>query len=120
MALAGEFRDEDGKIQRLDAAIFADTGWEPQSVYDHLDWLESVVDGRIPIVRVSNGQNLRDDSVAFRMAHGTNGDGLSIPVFFKHDDGTKGMFQQRRCTEQYKLRTIAKYIRFCCECDEPD
>jgi 3'-phosphoadenosine 5'-phosphosulfate sulfotransferase (PAPS reductase)/FAD synthetase len=24
-----------------DVAIFADTGWEPEKVYKHLDWLES-------------------------------------------------------------------------------
>lgn len=24
-----------------DCAIFADTGWEPKSVYDHLEWLMS-------------------------------------------------------------------------------
>ena len=33
------------------AAIFADTGWEPQQVYDHLDWVESL-GLPIPIVRV--------------------------------------------------------------------
>ena len=26
---------------RPDFAIFADTGWEPRSVYRHLDWLRS-------------------------------------------------------------------------------
>jgi hypothetical protein len=27
----------DGQLPRLDAAVFADTGWEPRAVYDHLD-----------------------------------------------------------------------------------
>ena len=30
----------DGHLPKLDHAIFADTGWEPQSVYTHLDRLE--------------------------------------------------------------------------------
>ena len=29
------------EIKPPDYAVFADTGWEPQAVYDHLDWLES-------------------------------------------------------------------------------
>lgn len=28
-----------GDMPPLDFAVFADTGWEPQSVYDHLSWL---------------------------------------------------------------------------------
>src|SRR3954453_22297778 len=55
MALHGEFPD------CLDCAIFADTGWEPTAVYEHLDWLEGrAKDGGIPIHRVSAG-NLRQD-----------------------------------------------------------
>lgn len=39
-----------------DCAIFADTGWEPQAVYDHLDRLEANAraDG-LPVHRVSAG-----------------------------------------------------------------
>src|SRR5438132_14380114 len=55
MALHGEFQD------RLDCAIFADTGWEPKAVYEHLDWLEArAQEGGIPVYRVSAG-NLRQD-----------------------------------------------------------
>ena len=41
-----------------DAAIFADTGWEPQGVYDHLDWLETQLP--YPVHRVSKGHRLQD------------------------------------------------------------
>lgn len=52
----------DGVLPRIDAAIFADTGWEPRAVYDHLDRLDREVAGPagIPIHRVSQS-NLRDD-----------------------------------------------------------
>lgn len=52
----------EGVLPKLDAAIFADTGWEPQGVYDHLDRLERDVlkPAGIPLYRVSNGR-LRDD-----------------------------------------------------------
>lgn len=55
---------ENPKQARLDAAIFADTGWEPASVYAHLDRLEREVarPAGIPIYRVSVG-NIRDDAL---------------------------------------------------------
>ena len=28
-------------LEKPDVAVFADTGWEPPSVYQHLDWLEN-------------------------------------------------------------------------------
>src|SRR3954464_850519 len=55
MALRGEFPD------RPDCAIFADTGWEPAAVYEHLEWLEGEAEkGGVPVHRVSAG-NLRQD-----------------------------------------------------------
>jgi hypothetical protein len=54
----------DGVLPKLDGAIFADTGWEPDTVYEHLDRLEVEVarPAGIPIYRVSNG-NLRNDAL---------------------------------------------------------
>src|SRR5207245_7574549 len=55
IALHGEFPE------RLNCAIFADTGWEPQAVYHHLDWLEGKArEGGIRVHRVSSG-NLHQD-----------------------------------------------------------
>jgi hypothetical protein len=42
-----------------DLAIFADTGWEPARVYEHLDWLSSPDVLPFPIHTVSAG-NIRD------------------------------------------------------------
>ena len=46
LALMAE-RGEYG-LPKPDVAVFADTGWEPPSVYEHLDWLSgsAVVRGR--------------------------------------------------------------------------
>ncbi|TDD54543.1 hypothetical protein E1286_04960 [Nonomuraea terrae] len=53
----------EGRIKPFDAAIFADTGWEPQRVYDHLDRLTEYADAHgLPIVRVSTS-NIRDDAL---------------------------------------------------------
>ncbi|WP_431935771.1 hypothetical protein [Micromonospora sp. RP3T] len=53
----------DGTLPGLDGAIFADTGWEPRKVYEHLARLEKVLNAAgIPLYRVSAG-NLRADSI---------------------------------------------------------
>lgn len=53
-----------GELPKLDGAIFADTGWEPQAVYTHLDKLEREVlePAGIPLYRVSEG-NIREDAL---------------------------------------------------------
>jgi hypothetical protein len=62
MALAGE-------IEPIDAAIFADTGWEPAAVYTHLERLEAAsVAAGVPVHRVTAG-NIRDDHTDPQGAH---------------------------------------------------
>jgi hypothetical protein len=100
MAESGELGDVP------DCAIFADTGAEPQSVYDHLAKLKLAVS--FPIYEVSAG-NIRDDLV-----RGTNSGGVkrfaSIPFFL--DRGKLGIGMARRqCTSEYKIHPINKKIR---------
>ncbi|SCX22555.1 hypothetical protein DSM25558_3172 [Agrobacterium sp. DSM 25558] len=42
-----------------DCAIFADTGWEPKAVYEHLEWLMSPNVLPFPVHIVSAG-NIRE------------------------------------------------------------
>src|ERR1700741_5452756 len=54
----------DGTLPGLDAAIFADTGWEPPAVYRQVQRLTDVLwlwGGKIPVHRVSRG-NIRTDT----------------------------------------------------------
>lgn len=87
-----------------DAAIFADTGWEPAAVYEHLDRLaDRLAEAGIPLHRVSKG-NLRDDSLdpGHRYA--------SVPYFVRNPNGTEGM-GRRQCTSEYKLAPINRKVR---------
>ena len=88
------------------AAIFADTGWEPQDVYDHLDWLAG--ETSIPITRVSNGRNLREDTMEGLRHDGKTGF-LDIPHFI----GTPGraVISKRQCTIHYKITPIQQAAR---------
>ena len=42
-----------------DCAIFADTRWEPPSIYEHLEWLAGQL--RFSLYVVDNGRSLRED-----------------------------------------------------------
>lgn len=95
----------DGVLPKLDAAIFADTGWEPRAVYAHLDRIEREVaePAGIPIIRASSG-NIRDDALdpEHRFA--------SMPLFILNKDGSPGM-SRRQCTSEYKIKPIKATVR---------
>ncbi|MFE9886817.1 hypothetical protein [Streptomyces scopuliridis] len=95
----------EGVLPKLEAAIFADTGWEPRAVYEHLDRLERecLKPARIPLYRVSAG-NIRNDALdpTHRFA--------SMPLFIKNQDGGDGM-TRRQCTSEYKLKPIKAQVR---------
>ena len=102
----------EGRIPPYDVALFADTGWEPRSVYDHLARLEAFAGAGAPIERVRNpggtpGRptgNLRDDSL-------TPGAFVRIPVFVKSRDRSDASMVRRQCTNEYKVVPIKAAIR---------
>lgn len=95
----------EGRIGPLDAAIFADTGWEPKAVYAHLDRLEREVaaPAGTPVYRVSVG-NIRRDALdpGHRFA--------SMPLYVKNQDGGDGM-TRRQCSNEYKVVPIKRQVR---------
>ena len=91
-----------GEIEPMpDAAIFADTQWEPRGVYEHLDWLEPQLP--FPVYRVSFG-NIRSMSLATRYEDWSP----SIPIFIATQEGGMGT---RQCTFNFKIREIEKKMR---------
>ena len=91
-----------------DCAIFADTGWEPPTIYDHLEWLSDTL--RFPIHVVDSGRSLRDDARAL-VNHSGNSGFLDIPVFLKGQNGNAHGMGRRQCTEHYKIRPIRRKLR---------
>ena len=117
-----------------DCAIFADTGWEPQAVYDHLAWLRSPNVLPFPVHIVSAG-DLRADLIA-----GAQGErwasipaftrtvtpaGSELPVYDEDENGdlvvvgsrivateraSIGMIR-RQCTGDYKIVPIRRKVR---------
>ena len=89
-----------------DVAIFADTGWEPAAVYQHLDWLKTEIKN-FPIVTVTAGD------IKENLLNGVMPDGskfLGIPFFITKDRQSSAMMH-RQCTTAYKLSPIHRQIR---------
>ena len=80
-----------------DAAIFADTGDEPQAVYGQLEWLESGV-LPFPVYRATAGHLSVDLLSGQDMAR--------IPFHVK-----AGGLATRQCTRNYKIRPIRRQTR---------
>ena len=92
-------------LSKPDFAIFADTGWEPQAVYDHLEWLRSQLS--YEIIVVDNG-NIRDNILKGKIPDGSKF--LGIPAFLVNSDGSSGILR-RQCTTHYKTNPIHSYLR---------
>lgn len=89
-----------------DYAIFADTRWEPQSVYETIDWLRSQVS--FPVITTDNGRSLRQDVI-----DGVNAQGqpwMTLPVYLADADGDAGI-NWRQCTKNYKLDPIHRKVQ---------
>jgi hypothetical protein len=96
-----------------DCAIFADTGWEPRAVHEHLERLEPAL--HFPVYRVSAG-NIRDDILAKAVTKA--GRFASVPWFQRMPDGAEGM-GRRQCTAHYKLEPIRRKVRELLGCPHP-
>lgn len=80
-----------------DAAIFADTGWEPKKVMQYLDWLEHLLP--FPVYRVMHKDGLLE---------ALKGDSRfsSVPFFISN-----GGLGRRQCTREFKIDPVQKKIR---------
>jgi hypothetical protein len=94
-----------GEVPMVDAAIFADTQWEPRSVYTWLDWLTTQVP--FPVYRVTAG-SIRDSILAKQGVH--DGRFTAVPWHFRMPDGTAAM-GRRQCTREFKIAPLIREKR---------
>jgi hypothetical protein len=85
-----------------DCAIFADTGWEPRAVYEHLERLRAALP--FPVHIVSAG-DIRSDAIA--KVNTTGQRFAAIPWFVRSPRGKDGI-GRRQCTKEYKLEPIRR------------
>lgn len=94
-------------IEHFDYAVMADTGEEPQAVYAHLRWLQSL-DGP-PILLGNRGVRLGDQLISG--LDGNFGRFVSIPAFTQKKDGTSKAITKRICTREFKIEVVEQVIR---------
>jgi hypothetical protein len=117
-----------------DCAIFADTGWEPKAVYEHLAWLRTPNVLPFPVYIVS-AENLRADLIAASrgerwasipaFTRTVTPAGSALPVYDEDEKGDLvpvgsrilkterigvGMIR-RQCTSSYKIVPIRRKVR---------
>lgn len=94
-----------------EAAIFADTGDEPKSVYVWLDWLEKQLPFPVYRVRHPSGNPLSVASLHVRKsAGGKYYTKHSPPAFIVDAQGKTGILM-RQCTQDFKLEVIRREIQ---------
>jgi hypothetical protein len=88
-----------GEIEPATHVVFADTGWEPAAVYDHLQVMRSEAEAAGMEFHIVSAGNIRED--ALDPSHGFN----SVPVHMVNLDGQPAM-GRRQCTNEYKLKPL--------------
>ncbi len=99
MALCGEIEP------RPDCAIFADTGWEPRSVYETLHWVSALCQD-LPLYVVSAG-NIKTDILENGLRDRRF---ASMPFHVLNKKGEAAILR-RQCTREYKIDPIEQKIR---------
>lgn len=102
---------ENELIPRFDYAIFADTGGEPDYVYEYLDYLKSITKTKILIVKHSK-RTLEEE---LRMKLDLCGY-PAIPMYTIEKKNGKvvndrGFFHRRTCTSDFKIEPIERMVR---------
>lgn len=98
----------EGEITPMpDAAVFADTGWEPPHVYTNLDLLEVLVP--FPVYRVSAG-NLRNDLLTLAKGDAVGKRAATPPLYTVSRIGRENAMIGRQCTTAYKIEPIHRQL----------
>lgn len=99
-----------------DGAIFADTGQEPQKVYDHLNWLENrLKELGIPVHRIAGTHKQKTLNITEEVLRYGNGEKYvcQVPFFSIPKGGSaknKGQLR-RQCTQHLKITPIRRKVR---------
>jgi hypothetical protein len=94
----------DGELPRVDAFIMADTGDEPQYVYDYATYMSGrCEEAGIPFLVVANGNMRKDLAAGKRFA--------AMPLFTVDRLSGKIGKLKRHCTNEYKIVPVERVVR---------
>ena len=101
------FKMLDQEIKPADIAIFADTGNEPKEVYEWLEYLKTLMKGKLQLEIVRNNENTGNIVEDYQSTSGRHG---LIPLHIVRQDGTSSI-NMRTCTAEYKIKPIQRKIK---------
>jgi hypothetical protein len=93
-----------GEVPMIDAAIFADTGAEPQGVYDWLTFLETKLP--FPVHRV-----MHKDGLLNNIKRSIEGGRFAGAPFYTETAGQREGVLRRQCTREFKVGPITQKLR---------
>ena len=103
-----------GEIERPDHVIFADTGWEPRAVYEHLAILEvEMAAAGMNLHKVFAG-DIRGDTLKVAREGIRKGSTVPSMPFFTIDQHGNKAIQMRQCTRGYKISPLNKKVKELC------
>lgn len=91
-----------GYIPKYDKIVFADTGDEPQAVYDHVAYLRTLAE--IETVKIESGKSLSDHIYDPEMKF------FNMPFYIVDSKGNVSVMS-RQCTRDFKVRPVDLCIR---------
>lgn len=99
-----------GELPKLDAAIFADTGDEPESVYEWSKYLKTKAEDAG--IKWIDTRHSGSDSLSEHVSKAVeNGKRIDNPPFFTVGEGGKAVPINRSCTINWKIKPIIKATR---------
>ena len=101
------FKMLDQQIKPADVAIFADTGNEPKEVYEWLEYLKTLMKGKLKLEIVRNNQNTGNIVDDYQSKSGRHS---LIPLHIVRQDGTSSI-NMRTCTSEYKIKPIQRKVK---------
>lgn len=101
-----------GELPKLDAVIFADTGWEMKATLKHLEWTKQQCNQADIPLHIINNANLYTDALHSTVRAKTeNGNRcVSMPYHVLAPNSKRGILR-RQCSKEYKIIPILQKIR---------
>lgn len=97
-----------GEAPRPDAVVFADTGWEPAAVYQHLVWCRTQCERSGLPFHVATYENIR---VRVEEALRSRATFINLPLYVRNSQtGERGILR-RQCTDRFKITPIRRKMR---------
>lgn len=97
-----------GELPPFDVVVFADTGDEPDDVYENLEWWKQRLTAEGVDFRIVGRKTGISETIYDTLENKKHG--LPIPAYMRNSEGKCGTLR-RQCTNNWKVREVRRAIR---------